>query len=175
MNSKIKRENLKEFVRALLKSRFLWVGVALYSLYWLAVPFLPIEPVLNASSIMVLIGGIAIFASWLPSFIMGVITGAKIGSWQLPVGIVLTWAGLSEQRSWTLVWRFSGQPDWMLNHHFIGQANWVIFLSSLLYIISPGNETGEVPVKNWWVLATVVGFAGAAAGAVITALVLQQG
>lgn len=174
MNSDHRRSDLKSFLVALAKSRFLWSGLAAYSVYWLMTLLFPSEPLLNASSVLVLIGGLAIFVSWFPSFLMGVITGARIGSWQLPVGVVLTWMGISEQRTWTLIWRLVGQPDWMLNHHFIGQANWVIFLSSVLYIISPGNETGEVPVKNWWVLGVALGLAGAAAGSVLTALILQS-
>ncbi len=81
--------------------------------------------------------------------------------------------GLSERGGWTLVWRFTGQPEWMLNHHFNGQANWMIFLSALLYLVAPGNETGEVPIKNWWLVGVVLAVASFSAGVVFTALVLQ--
>lgn len=165
--------NSIQFVRQLIKSPVLWIGLVTYSFYHLFALVFPTNAMLEASSVLVLIGGVAIILSWGPSFVYGVLNGARIGSWQLPVAIVLTWVGTSERHIWSVAWRFTGQPEWMLHSHFVGQANWLIFLSSALYIVAPGNETGQVPVKNWYVLLVAVGAAMFAAGAVITALVLR--
>lgn len=165
--------NVKAVTLDVIKSPFLWSFAALYGLYWLVTPLLPKNAMLEASSVLVLIGGLAILATWFASFVLGVASGARIGAWQLPVGIWLTWFGISEQRTWTLIWRFSDQPDWMMSHHFVGQANWVIFISSFLYLISPGNETGEIPVKNWYVLIGAIAVGMFAAGAVIATLILR--
>lgn len=165
--------NLKDIALDVVRSPFLWSFLAFYSVYWLGALALPKGPVLEASSVLVLIGGLAVLFTWFASFIIGVATGARIGAWQLPVGIWLTWFGISEQRTWSLIWRFTGQPNWMLQDHFVGQANWILFLSTFLYLISPGNETGEVPVKNWYVLIGAIGAGMFAAGVVITALILR--
>ena len=165
--------NFKAVTMDVVKSPFLWTFAALYSLYWLMTFFLPKGPMLEASSVLVLIGGLAILVTWFASFVLGVASGARIGAWQLPVGIWLTWFGIDQQRSWSLLWRFTRQPDWMLDHHFIRQANWIVFLSSFLYLISPGNETGDIPVKNWYVLIGAIAVGMFAAGAVVTTLILR--
>jgi hypothetical protein len=166
--------NFSSFAKDFLKSPFTWIGLFLYSLYWVLAAVLPTVPLIEASSFLVLIGGIAIFLMWLPSFLIGVASGARIGSWQLPVAIVLTWFGLNEKHAWGLVWRFSDTPEWMTVHHFLGQANWLIFLSSFLYLISPGNDDGHVPTANWYVLVAAVSVAMFGAGAVVTALIMTS-
>ena len=165
--------NFRGLTRDLAKSPFTWLGLALYSVYWLFAMVLPVAPLVEASSTLVLIGGLAIFFSWLPSFLIGVASGARIGSWQLPVGIVLTWLALNEKHAWGLIWRLWNMPEWMQTHHFIGQANWLVFLSSWLYIISPGNETGHVPARNWVALIFCVSVAMFAAGSVLTLLIVR--
>lgn len=165
--------NLAAFTVAVFKSKFTWLGLALYSLYWLAAMTLPIGPLLESSAVLVAIGGMAILCTWLAAFVTGLANGARDGGWQLPVGIWLTFLAVTEQSVWSLIWRFTGQPDWMLNHHFLGQARWVLFLSTILYLVSPGNDNGKVPIKNWYVVTTAVGTAMFLAGVVLTALILR--
>jgi Ca2+/Na+ antiporter len=160
-------------VRSLARNRLIWSGSILYGLYWFFTLVFPDLPLIEASSVLALMSALAICITWFPSFAFGVVKGGRTGGWQLPIGIWLTMFALSEQKLWTTIYRFSGEPGWMLNHHFTGQANWILFLATMFYILSPGNETGQIPLRNWKLLAVSIGFAGAAAGAVLTALILR--
>lgn len=167
-------DNLRAFAVAVFTNKFTWLGLALYSLYWVAAALLPIGPLLESSGVLVLIGAAAILCTWFAAFAYGLASGVRIGAWQLPVGIWLTFLAITENQVWILIWRFSGQPDWMLDHHFLGQARWILFLSTILYLVSPGNDEGQVPIKNWYVVTLVVGTAMFLSGAVLTALILRQ-
>lgn len=166
--------SMRAFAVAVFSSKFTWLGIALYALYWPAAMTLPINPLLESSAVLVLIGSIAILVTWFAAFATGLASGLRIGGWQLPVAIWLTFLCVSEQTTWNLVWRFSGQPEWMLNHHFVGQARWLLFLSTILYLVAPGNDTGQVPIKNWYVVTMAVGTAMFLAGVVLTTLILRQ-
>jgi hypothetical protein len=155
-------------------SKAIWIGAAAYSLYWFLALVIPAGVLIEATTALMLIAGAAIVITWLPAFIEGIATGARIGSWQLPIAICITWLGLNETGAWRLFYRFGGMPEWMLNNHFTGQALWMTALSGLLYLLAPGNDTGEVPRRNWYLVISVVGIAGIMAGSVVTALLLSN-
>lgn len=160
-------------VKGLARNKLVWNSVILYGLYWILTLLFPNLPLIESSSVLALISGLVICITWFPSFLFGVLRGARTGGWQLPIGIWLTWVAISEQKLWSTIYRFSGAPEWMLQHHYNGQANWLLFLASMFYILSPGNENGEIPVRNWKLLAASIAIASAAAGSVLTALILR--
>lgn len=133
------------------------------------------SPILVETFSGLLLGiSIAITLMWAPAAVTALREGAGDGWHQLNLAIMLTWFTIAVQRIWAIVYRWMDRPDWMADSHYSAFVTYLIMLAGMLYIISPGTESGQVPTKNWTVMIASVGAGGVVAGIMIGKFVLSS-
>lgn len=75
------------------------------------------------------------------------------------VGISLVLLYLLEARAYATLWRWLGNPDSWLNNPFNTYFLFILVFGLSMLVTAPGMKQGEVPIKNWKMVALAIAFA----------------
>lgn len=67
----------------------------------------------------------------------------------LSLGIFCSWAGLFARTSWSVIWRYSGQPESWTNSPFIAYFIFMSVCAAIFHLAAPGAVDDRIPTKYW--------------------------
>lgn len=146
-----------DMLLGLLRNKVLWTATLISVAYWIIAPMFPPQTVLEWTNGIIVLVGIAVFASYAPGIVMKMSQSDKIDRvLQLSIGITISWAATSILRLWGLMWRKSGMPDWMQLNYVVGYLAFLTICAGVLHITAPGAVDGIVPKKNWIIVGIAI-------------------
>jgi hypothetical protein len=142
----------------ILKSKNLWVVVALTAVFFLIAPFYPrsyVFDVVNALSIAACIG---VLVMYYPS------VSKKLGTWlwifrndlsgvhYFIIAVMGLLLYVTVRHVYNVTWRWLGKPEWMIDHLFVAFMIWWTFMIAVMALLSRDMEEGIIPKENWrWI------------------------
>lgn len=160
-------------MRKTLTSRAFWMAVGAMIFFAGSAVVIPGAALLEVVSGLLLGVAVAITLTWMPAAIIAIREGVGDGYRQLNLAIMVTWLAIAIQSIRAIVFRWMGRPDWLIEPHFSAFIAYLVLLAGMLYLIAPGTEDGQVPVKNWTMMIVSVAAGGVVAGVMIGRFVLH--
>ncbi|AWI90290.1 hypothetical protein C0214_19735 [Methylobacterium sp. DM1] len=137
------------FSARFMRSRTLWIGLALALSYWAVAPFVTSNSQAEWIRVaMIVFAGGAIVA-WFPAFVTIIRENSPVAAQQSILGTVFLLVGIFGSAIWLLMWRMSGFPPWMVLSDVNGWFLWILCLGAVFLMAAPRVSAHDPPRTNW--------------------------
>lgn len=147
----------------LVRSRHLWIAVALATTFWVSSRFAPTQSTLLATNSLMFAGSLAVSVAYFPYFWSAVRGLGPKDAESVTIGIWYSWTFGAIWRLHSIVWLRAGSPAYFVQNDLIAFYQSGIFLAAMYHVVSPGAIGGrygeKIPSLKWIAVGTVVGVA----------------
>lgn len=125
-------------MRVLIRSCHLWIGVLLFTTFWITASFIPNDIVLLLTNTLYLTTSFFVAVAYIPPAIQSIRKQQASSIQHLCLGIVFSWAAASAYRAWTILGRMGGQDPLLVNNDVTAFLQSAIVYGGIYHLTSPG-------------------------------------
>jgi hypothetical protein len=144
-------------MRLLVRSRHFYIGIGLFTAFWVMASVVPNSVVLLITNSLVLAGSTAVAVAYVPVVWRAVRESRDASIQHIALGIGYAWTCSAMWRVWSLLWLTSGQDPVLVNNDLVAFFQAGVFLGACYHLTSPGAIGRDMPQLRWIALGVVVG------------------